>query len=69
MVLFYHSFIVSIKRGIGHINMFAEADYSKGKTASMWLCNKIQDFAERIREGERAKIERFTSKGTPRHLV
>lgn len=53
----------------GRINMFAEADYSEGKTASMWLCNKIQDFAERIREGERAKIERFTSKGTPRHLV
>lgn len=51
------------------INMFAEADYSEGKTASMWLCNKIQDFAERIRKEERAKIARFTENGEPKHLV
>lgn len=53
----------------GRIQMFAEADYSQGKTASMWLCNKIEEFAERIRKEEKAKISKFTESGEPRHLV
>lgn len=52
----------------GRVNMFAEADYSEGKTASMWLCNKIREFAERIRRAERAKIEKYTQHGDPKHL-
>ena len=39
----------------GRIDMFAEADYSDGTTASMWICNKIQEFAERIKKEEQAK--------------
>ena len=30
------------------VNMFAEADYSEGTTANIWLCNKIEEFADRI---------------------
>lgn len=51
----------------GRIDMFAEADYSDGKTASMWICNKIQEFANRIKSEEQAK--RQAGNGTPQHLV
>lgn len=51
----------------GRIDMFAEADYSDGKTASMWICNKIREFANRIKSEEQAK--RKASDGTPKHLV
>ena len=51
------------------INMFAEADYSDGRTACMWLCNKIREFAEKIREEERKRIEEFAERGVARHLV
>lgn len=51
----------------GRIDMFAEADYSDGKTASMWICNKIQEFAERIKKEEQAK--RGNLDNVPRHLV
>jgi hypothetical protein len=50
------------------INMFAEADYSQDTTVSMWLENKIQEFAENIKAQEKQKLERFTSAGLPRHL-
>lgn len=53
----------------GRINMFAEADYSEGTTASMWLCNKIEEFAERICDEEKSKLEKFTSIKDPKHLV
>ena len=49
------------------IDMFAEADYSDGKTASMWICNKIQEFANRIKAEEQAK--RQAGNGAPQHLV
>lgn len=51
----------------GRIDMFAEADYSDGTTASMWICNKIQEFANRIKTEEQAK--RQASNGTLQHLV
>lgn len=51
----------------GRIDMFAEADYSDGKTASMWICNKIQEFAERIKKEEQAK--RGNLDNVPHHLV
>ena len=53
----------------GRINMYAEADYSKGTTAYMWLCNKIQEFAERIREEQRAKFNKAVSLSVSQHLT
>lgn len=53
----------------GRVNMYAEADYTEGTTAYMWICNKITEFAERIREEEKAKIEKFASSKGPKHLV
>ena len=53
----------------GRVNMFAEADYSEGSMASMWLCNKIEEFAERIRQEEKIKIEKYTAPGEVKHLV
>ena len=53
----------------GRINMYAEADYTRGTTAYMWICNKIREFADRIREEERKKIEKYASSKGPRHLV
>ena len=53
----------------GRINMYAEADYTRGTTAYMWICNKIREFADRIREEERKKIEKYASSKGPKHLV
>lgn len=53
----------------GRVNMFAEADYSEGATADLWLRNKVEEFADRIREQERKKIEIFTASGEIRHLT
>ena len=53
----------------GRIHAFAEADYSKNKTAYMWLCNKIEEFAERICKDERNKLSKYTDIKTPRHLI
>ncbi len=53
----------------GRVSMFAEADYTESSTANMWLCNKIEEFAERICEEEKQKINKYTSIGDPRHLV
>lgn len=52
----------------GRINMYAEADYTEGTTAYMWICNKIKEFAERIRKDEKARISKYTSEG-PQHLI
>ncbi|KEJ93365.1 haloacid dehalogenase-like hydrolase [Synergistes jonesii] len=56
-------------RADGRINMYAEADYSEGTTAFMWLCNKITEFAERIRVEERQKQARYTDIEPPKHLM
>lgn len=32
----------------GRINMYAEADYTEGTMAYMWICNKIKEFADKI---------------------
>ena len=55
-------------RKAGRVQMFAEADYSEGSTAFMWLSAKIEEFANRICREKRAKIEKFTSIKVPRHL-
>lgn len=49
------------------IDMFAEADYSKGTTAYMWICHKIKEFAENIKQNE--QIKRSGNYSTPTHLV
>ncbi len=51
----------------GRINMYAEADYSEGTTAYMWITNKILQFANKIREIERDKLASSVSK-SPKHL-
>lgn len=53
----------------GRINMYAEADYTEGTTAFMWICNKIKQFAERIRKEEKDRISVYTAAGTPKHLL
>ena len=55
-------------RKSGRVNMFAEADYSEGTTANMWLCNKIEEFADRICKEKRQELEQFTSVREPVHL-
>ena len=49
----------------GRIDMFAEADYSEGTTANMWICTK--EFAERIIQTEQSK--RSSGNSPPKHLV
>lgn len=50
----------------GRIDMFAEADYSEGTTAYMWIMNKIEEYADRIYNKERAKI---SLNSTPKHII
>lgn len=52
----------------GRINMYAEADYSEGTTAFLWLTNKIETLADQIREKEKLKISNSISV-TPKHLT
>lgn len=49
------------------IDMFAEADYSEGTTAYMWICNKVREFAENIKKQEQSK--RSGNYSIPTHLV
>lgn len=53
----------------GRINMYAEADYTEGTTAYMWICNKITEFADRIRREERAKIAKYAAVDVPKHIT
>lgn len=53
----------------GRVNMYAEADYTEGTTAYMWICNKITEFADKIRKEERRKIEKYAAIETPKHLT
>lgn len=50
----------------GRIDMFAEADYTEGTTAYMWITNKIREYADRIYDKEKAKIPKGR---TPRHII
>lgn len=52
----------------GRVDMYAEADYSKDTTAYLWITNRIQQIADRIRDKEKAKITSSAS-GVPHHLV
>lgn len=52
----------------GRVDMYAEADYSEGTTAYMWITDRIRKMANRIREEEKQRITASAS-GTPQHLV
>lgn len=52
----------------GRVDMYAEADYSEGTTANMWITEKIWQIANKIKESEQTKIRQATSE-TPKHLV
>lgn len=54
-------------RADGRVDMYAEADYSEETTANMWITNKIQEIADRIREKEKNKILSEATE-TPKHL-
>lgn len=54
-------------RAEGRVNMFAEADYSKDSTARMWLCEKVRECADSIRDAERRKLS-DSSSPSPTHL-
>lgn len=53
----------------GRINMYAEADYRKDTTAYMWICNKIIEYAEKIRQEEKDKIAKYANIDSPKHLI
>ncbi len=50
------------------IDMYAEADYSEGTTAYMWITNTIKRYAERIYKAERNELESSVS-DVPHHIV
>lgn len=49
------------------IDMFAEADYTEGSTAYMWIVNKIKEYADRIVQVERNR--RAVIGEGPQHLI
>ena len=49
------------------IDMFVEADYQEDTTAYMWICNKILEIAEGIRDGEKEKLAKYAG-NEPKHL-
>ena len=50
------------------VDMYAEADYSEGTTAHMWITNKIRSLADKIRTQEKEKILASASQA-PKHLT
>lgn len=48
--------------------MYADADYSEGTTAHLWLCNKVKERAEAIRDGIRRTFEDGVAP-VPTHLI
>lgn len=55
-------------RSSGRVEMFAEADYSEGTTANMWITNKVTEIAGRIIEAEKRRVKASAS-DAPKHLV
>lgn len=52
----------------GRVDMYAEADYTEGTMAYLWIMNRIQTIADRIRDHEKERILASTS-ATPQHLI
>ena len=55
-------------RADGRVDMYAEADYRENTTAYMWIINKIQDMADKIRNREKDRILASAS-DIPKHLT
>ena len=51
----------------GRVNMFGEADYSKGTTTEMWLTEHVENIAERIYQKKKRLIAESVSE-VPKHL-
>lgn len=52
----------------GRIDMYAEADYSEGTTAYMWLMNQTEKIANSIYEMREEELKKAVSK-VPTHIV
>lgn len=59
---------VEMMRENGRVDMYAEADYSEGTTAFMWITSKIRQIGDRIKNREQERILSSAS-GIPKHLV
>lgn len=53
----------------GRISHFAEADYTEGAAAKMWLELKIREIADRIVENENNKLRHGVGGSSPEHLL
>ena len=51
----------------GRIHMYAEADYTEGTTAYMWITRKIEECAKKIYDYEKLKLSESLSR-VPKHL-
>lgn len=52
----------------GRISHFAEADYTEGSAAHMWLNLKIREIADRIVEENKERLKRGMGGSSPEHL-
>lgn len=59
---------VECLRSDGRIDMYAEADYSEGTTAYMWLIEKTEQIAQSIYNKKMSEINNSIS-SIPRHIV
>ena len=55
-------------RDTDRVLMYAEADYSEGTTADLWIKNRIKRIADRIVKEHEEKVKNSTS-DTPKHLT
>lgn len=52
----------------GRVQMYAEADYSKGTTANMWLTETVTTLADKIIRDRKDYFKKYNT-GTPKHLI
>lgn len=52
----------------GRVQMYAEADYSKGTTANMWLTETVTTLADKIVNERKDYFKKYNT-GTPKHLI
>nr|DAG47853.1 MAG TPA: hypothetical protein [Bacteriophage sp.] len=52
----------------GRVQMYAEADYTEGSTAYMWIMNQLRRQASSIIEAKKQALNKY-GPGTPQHLL
>lgn len=52
----------------GRVQMYAEADYTKGSTAYLWIMEQLRRQASKIIEAHKNSYQKY-GKGTPKHLL